>query len=299
MNTSGNASVERKQRAGLPLVIAIVLIASLLPVYAVLDLASYETFPALMPLAQPWTNPVVYAMILAASIFAAATGLILARQFARGEEPRRIWLFFALGWCCWVLGEGLGFFYRAMAEAPEVSLMDLCWTIGYTFFAIVFFLQYRQIYDREKKFHRWHFLMILAGLLLGSAVIAAFVRRHGFGQEMSWLNLYLTIFYPVCDICIGLAAVWLSFVFGRGRWSRPWWGLIAFFFADGIYTWYGLGGWKILSPAADTWLSLFTDVLYISGYLIVGIGFLSMLLLQKYGVPPLQRTSKLKGDPSE
>jgi hypothetical protein len=256
----------------------------------VLDLISYETFSVLIPLVRPWTNTVVYAMILVAAIFAAGSGLVLAAQFGATEAPRRIWGYFSLGWCGWVMGEVLGFFYRAMGQAPEVTLSDLCWTVGYIFFAIAFFLQYRQIYDRKKKFHKGHFLLMFAGLATAAAAIAFLVQRRGFGQEVGWLDLYLTIFYPVCDIAIGLAAVWMSLVFGRGRWSRPWWGLVAFFFADGIYTWYGLGGAALLTPAVDTWLSLFTDMLYIGGYLIVGVACLSMLLLQKYGVPLPQRT---------
>lgn len=282
---------QTKSPAGI-MTIVLTAIGLLLIVYAVLDMASYEYLEALMPLSQPWTVPLIYTLILIASIFAAGAGLALTHQFEPHEPPRRIWLFFSLGWFCWVLGEAAGFVYRAVfEEKPQITFMDLCWVVGYVFFAMALFLQFRLIYGRGRKFGRYHFAAIFAGILALAAVIAAFARWRGFGEDKIWLNLYLIALYPVCDLVIGAAAVWLSLLFGRGRWSRPWWGLIAFFFADGIYTWYGLGGYRILTPAADAWLSLATDIFYIGGYLIVGLACLSLFLTQRSFAPSSKKTT--------
>ncbi len=290
--STNNQSVKNKPSSARLMTTAWTLTALWLAVYIVLDMASYEYIEALLPLSQPWTNPVIYTMILIASLFAAGASLLLTRQFEPQEPPRRVWLFFSLGWCCWVLGEIGGFVYRAVFEQkPQLTFMDLCWVTGYTFFAVAFFLQFRLIYGRGRRIGRYHFAAIFAGILALAAVIAFLARLGGFGKDKIWLNLYLIVLYPTCDLVIGAAAVWLSLLFARGRWSRPWWGLIAFFFADGIYSWYGLGGYQILTPAADAWLSLVTDTFYIGGYLIVGLASLSLFVMQRHGAPALESQS--------
>jgi hypothetical protein len=153
---------------------------------------------------------------------------------------------------------------------------------GYVFFAIALFLQLRQIYARKLKANRYHFGLILLGILLAAAVITILGMQSRPTGLAAWLATYFSIFYPLCDFIFGVAALWLAFVFRRGIWARPWWGLIAFAFADGIYTWYWSGGYEMLTPTADTWLSLFTDTLYISGYVIGALGFLYLVLLHKY-----------------
>jgi hypothetical protein len=264
--------------------ISLILIGILLPIYAMLDLASYDYFEALMPLSRPWTAPVVYVMILVAAIFAAGTGLILTYQFGTKEPPRRIWLFFSLGWCCWALGEAAGFALRAIYpdDYPVLTINHFLWMFGYVFFAITLFLQLRLIYARKVHINRYHFGAILLGLLVIAAVITLVGTQPRPEGLAAWLAAYFGIFYPLCDFIFGVAALWLAFLFGRGIWARPWWGLIAFAFADGISTWYWAGGFEILTPTADTWLSLFTDTLYISGYVLGALGCLYVFLLNKY-----------------
>jgi len=78
-------------------------------------------------------------------------------------------------------------------------------------------------------------------------------------------------------------ALWFGYIFRRGVLGRPWLGLLIFAISDGISSWYWLGGSNLLSPLADSWLSLFTDVLYIGGYLCTAIACLSIFLVLRYG----------------
>jgi hypothetical protein len=251
-------------------------------VFAFLDLVSYQHYESLAVFLRPWTTDATYLLILAASLFAAIMGLLFAHQFQRGEPPRQIWLYFSLGYVFWVAGEIGGFVNRAIyEEIPSLTFNAVFWLSGYLCFAVALFLQYRLIYGRGRRISRYYLVAILIIALGISALISWLVLQANRESHENWLAVYVNILYPVSDIILGLAALWLMLLFSRGNWGRPWWGLIAFFFADGIYTWYNLGGAEHLTPVADTWLSVFTDVCYIGGYLIVGLAFLSLCLSQR------------------
>jgi hypothetical protein len=100
--------------------------------------------------------------------------------------------------------------------------------------------------------------------------------------------VYLAVFYPVCDLLQGAAALWLSVLFGRGRWGRPWWALICFAIADTITTWFWLGGGANLPEGMQKLLYLFSDTFYIGGYLLVALAFLGNYRLHKSNTIPLK-----------
>lgn len=297
MNAPATSRIKKQfVLTGMPL--AYLLVALSLLVFAFLDLVSYEYYESLSAFMQPWTNDAAYLIILAAALFAAVMGLLLTRQFQRAEPPRRIWLYFSLGYVSWLLGEIGGFVNRAVyEEIPTLTLNAIFWIGGYICFTIALFLQYRLVYRLEGRIGRYHFGAILAAMLGLSALVAYLASRTGYESAEGWLAIYVRVFYPVCDIILGLAALWLTLLFRRGNWGRPWWGLIAFFFADGIYTWYNLGGARFLTPLTDTWLSVLTDLAYVGGYLIVGLACLSMFLRQRQQTAPIQAASPTAAPP--
>jgi hypothetical protein len=115
-------------------------------------------------------------------------------------------------------------------------------------------------------------------VLLVTLGLTQWALHAGLGQDQSWFSVYLAIFYPVCDFFIGLAALWLSLLFGRGSWGRPWWALIFFAVADGVNIYLWIGGNKLLSANTASLLGWFSGVIYVGGYLVAMFGFLSILL---------------------
>src|SRR5512139_2171581 len=57
-----------------------------------------------------WDRLSIYLFYPPFALFAAITGTLLVRKFSPGEPPRRIWLWFTLGWWAWVAGELLDTF---------------------------------------------------------------------------------------------------------------------------------------------------------------------------------------------
>jgi hypothetical protein len=134
--------------------------------------------------------------------------------------------------------------------------------------------------------------------LIGSGLAITFgltklTMAAGLGEGISWLALYLAVLYPVFDLTEGGAAVWLSSLFGRGVWGRPWWGLIAFAVADSINIFFWVGENEWLPEPAVAILDLFSNTVYVLGYMLTAIAFLVTYNLIRYG--PGERKTKPLG----
>jgi hypothetical protein len=212
------------------------------------------------------------------ALAAAGMATLVALQYQPGEIPRRIWLTFAIGWWCWVGGEIAGmvydYFYWDTAY-PELTLIDLCWSAGYILFGLALFYQFRAIYAEEEKNSTYLYLTLCAAALILTLGLTYLARRSGLGEDVSAFALYLAILYPVFDLVEGGAALWLFLLFRRGKWGRPWWGLIAFAIADSISIYFWIGGDEALSQKTVDILYLFSDTTYVGAYLIVALAFLS------------------------
>jgi hypothetical protein len=248
---------------------------------AVVILGVYDYIYQYAPLPEYWNQ--VALDLLTASLAGAATvvGVFLIRQFDRGEAPRRVWLWFTMGWGAWFAGEliGAGYDLLAVATYPDFAIYDVCWIAGYFCFGLSLYYQYRLIYSGEKKFNPLFYFGLVAIILLATLGFTQLAIRAGLGEGKSWLAVYLAVLYPVCDVVEGLAAIWLSLLFGRGRWGRPWWSLIAFAVADSIGILRWLGGLDNFSQSTQDYFSLFADTAYNIGYVIVLLAFLSLYFL--------------------
>ena len=212
------------------------------------------------------------------AVAAAGMATLVALQFQPGEAPRRIWLTFAVGWWCWVGGEIAGMIYDYFywdTSYPELTLIDLLWTTGYLFFGLALFYQFQTVYAEQERKSAKLYLALCAAALLLTLGLAYAARRNHLGEGVSNFALYLAILYPVFDLIEGGAALWLFLLFRRGKWGRPWWGLIAFAIADSISIYFWIGGDETLSKQIVQALYLFSDTTYVAGYLIVALAFLS------------------------
>lgn len=233
-------------------------------------------------------NQAIDLLTALSAIAAAALGMLVAGQFQPGEAPRRVWLTFSIGWWCWVAGEIAGMLYDRIywfTDYPELTWIDLCWSLGYFFFALALHYQFQLIYSQGGGLRHSRFAMLVAIGLILTLILTLLAQRAGLGEGISWFALYLAIFYPVFDLACGVAALWLFFLFGRGKWGRPWWGLIAFAVADSINIYFWIGGGASLSQETTDLIYLFSDTVYVAAYLIVALAFLSHYFLLRFGPP--------------
>jgi hypothetical protein len=205
---------------------------------------------------------------------------LLAREFERGEKPRRVWLWFAIGWWAWVAGEVSGLAYDIFnLPYGNLSVFDLFWTIGYLCFGLSLFFQYRNIYSSQKQTGMTYFGIGGIAVLLVTLGFTQWALAAGLGEGLSYFALYLAVFYPVCDLIAGVTALWLAFLFGRGTWGRPWWGLIVFAIADGINIFLWIGGDKVIPEKLANFLDPLSSSIYNGGYIAAMLGFFFILAL--------------------
>ena len=246
-----------------------------------------------------WNDKLIDILTLIPALAAGLLGTLLTLQFARDEPPRRVWFIFTLGWWWWVAGEIGGFVYDAiyyLVDYPELTFIDLCWLMGYFFFGLSLYYQVRLIYRTQENGKTVSYLVLIGFGLALTFGLTELALKAGLGEGISWLALYIAVLYPVFDITEGGAAVWLSFLFGRGVWGRPWWGLIAFAVADSINIFFWIGGEKWLSEQTVILLDTFSNTVYVMGYLLTAIAFLSMYNVIRYG-PRERKTRPIGGAP--
>ena len=219
-------------------------------------------------------------LILIPAVTVAILGTLLTRHFKSSEPPHRIWLTFTLGWWCWVGGELLGLAYDAVywtTDYPELTYIDVAWILGYFFFGLSLYYQFRLIYNWKSQRKSALYLFYVALALIVTYGLMRLALGAGLGEGISLPALYIAVIYPVLDAFAGGAALWLFFLFGRGYLGRPWWGLIAFAIADGINIFFWIGGYNWVSDSTYYLLDLVSAVMYMGGYVITMLAILSAI----------------------
>lgn len=232
-----------------------------------------------------WSNKFLNYIILVPAIGAAIAGTLLARQFEKGESPHRIWQAFSIGMWFWVAGELSGLAYDAIgveALSPDFHLVDVLWLLGYFFLGLSLYYQILLIYGIRNKKSIYLFLGMIVLAFLIAVVLTNLTIKAGQGEGDSWAFLFVTLLYPVLDLIEGATAIWLSLLFRRGQWSRPWWGLILFALTDGIDAFYWSGGYGFIPVMAQNTLDLISLVTYPASYMVAGLALLSNYFLLRY-----------------
>jgi len=233
-----------------------------------------------------WNNEFVSYIILIPAIGAAMAGTLLTRQFKRGEPPQRIWQAFSIGLWFWVAGEISGMVYDAIyikTPAPDFSLVDVFWLLGYFFLGLSLYYQIRLVYGIQKRQDIFLYLGLFVLALLIAAGLTNLTIKSGRSEGYSWIFLFVTVLYPVLDLTEGATAIWLSFLFGRGQWSRPWWGLILFALTDSIDAFSRFGGYDFIPVIAQNALNFISLIVYPASYMIAGLALLSNYFILRYG----------------
>jgi hypothetical protein len=220
------------------------------------------------------------------AVGAAVAGTLVTGQFEEGETPYRIWRAFTTGLWFWVAGEVSGMIYNAIyfdKDFPDLALTDLFWLIGYFYLGLSLYYQFRLVYGSHGRKGRLLYLGLFALALLVTAGLTTLAIRLGMGEGYAWIVLFITVLYPVFDLTEGTLAIRLSYLFRRGQWSRPWWGLILFALADSIDSFYWLGGYEFISVTAQSILNFISLVAYPASYMVAGLALLSNYYILYYG----------------
>ncbi len=246
----------------------------------------YYTEPLSQVLSPYWNDNLMDVLILIPAVGAAIAGIMVTRQFEKSETPYHIWQAFTIGLWFWVAGEVSGMVYDAIywdATYPDFRVVDIFWLLGYFFLGLSLYYQLRLVYGAQNRRGRRLYLGLFALALLVTAGLTNLAAKAGLGEGSAWIILFISVLYPVFDLTEGAIAIWLSFLFGRGQWSRPWWGLILFALADSVNTFYWLGGYDFIPAMAQSALDTISLVAYPASYMVAGLALLSNYFILYYG----------------
>ena len=252
----------------------------------ILVIWTYYAEPLAEAVSPFWNDKLLDILILIPAIGAAIAGTLVMRQFGAGEQPHRVWQAFAIGLWFWVGGEISGIVYDAIyidTPYPDFRLVDIFWLLGYFYLGLSLYYQARLVYGAQKRKGRLLYMGLVGLAFLVSAGLTQLASKAGLGGESAWVILFITVLYPVFDLTEGTIAIWLSFLFGRGQWSRPWWGLILFALADSVNTFYWLGGYDLIPPAAQSAMDFVSLAAYPASYMVAGLALLSNYFILQYG----------------
>jgi hypothetical protein len=252
----------------------------------ILVIWTYYAEPLAEAVSPFWNDKLLDILILIPAIGAAIAGTLVMRQFGAGEQPHRVWQAFAIGLWFWVGGEISGIVYDAIyidTPYPDFRLVDIFWLLGYFYLGLSLYYQARLVYGAQKRKGRLLYMGLVGLAFLVAAGLTQLASKAGLGGESAWVILFITVLYPVFDLTEGTIAIWLSFLFGRGQWSRPWWGLILFALADSVNTFYWLGGYDLIPPAAQSAMDFVSLTAYPASYMVAGLALLSNYFILQYG----------------
>ena len=246
----------------------------------------FFTEPLSQSLSPFWNDKLIDVLVFIPAVGAALAATLLTRQFEKGEVPYRIWQAFAIGLWFWVAGEISGMIYDAIywdTVYPDLRLTDMFWLLGYFFLGLSLFYQLRLVYGAQNSKGRRLYLGLFALALLITAWLTNLAAKTGLGEGSAWIILFITVLYPVFDLTEGATAIWISFLFGRGQWSRPWLGLILFALSDSVNTFYWLGGYDFIPVMAQDVLNFLSVISYPASYMVAGLALLSNYFILRYG----------------
>ncbi|MBK9600880.1 MAG: hypothetical protein IPO36_03415 [Anaerolineales bacterium] len=252
----------------------------------ILVIWTYYAEPLAEAVSPFWNDKLLDILILIPAIGAAIAGTLVMRQFGAGEQPHRVWQAFAIGLWFWVGGEISGIVYDAIyidTPYPDFRLVDIFWLLGYFYLGLSLYYQARLVYGAQKRKGRLLYMGLVGLAFLVAAGLTQLASKAGLGGESAWVILFITVLYPVFDLTEGTIAIWLSFLFGRGQWSRPWWGLILFALADSVNTFYWLGGYDLIPAAAQSAMDFVSLAAYPASYMVAGLALLSNYFILQYG----------------
>jgi hypothetical protein len=223
-------------------------------------------------------------LTVTASLFSAVCATLVWKMYEETDAPRRIWGYFAFGLWIWVLGETTWSYWNLTLPNGEVpvGVPDVFWVSAYYFLGQALLSQYQILVRPTQAELRSRVITSLLFLAISFALV--FGVLEWFSLSSSVGDTLVNAFYPAGDLTLALSAIWLTRHFQGGALGRPWIGLLVFTFSDLLYAWLQLSGAYAWSLAQGNLVSGFSDIVYFSAYLVLGIGSFSQWLFLKYGL---------------
>lgn len=230
------------------------------------------------PFTEPLNNNILTIISAAASLPAALFAALVFLEYHPLDQPRKMWQGVTIAIWMWFASEIIwAFIYLAFEESPGASLADLGWFLGYPVFSIAIYHQLVLLQPARRALIRNIILAVWAALLVIPLVAVLIVGDFHFGN-------YVSYFYPLADIALGVAGLWFVRLFRGSMLTRPWLGMIFFSFSDVFYAASVQTGVYDWSASNKMILSLFVDTNYIFAYLLIALGFLENWSLIRFGL---------------
>jgi hypothetical protein len=180
--------------------------------------------------------------LLAIAAFIPAAAGLLRHGVNAKDRLSIVWLGYSLGVLFWFLGESTWAVYALWYSIPSPfpSVADGFWLAGYVplMCAIVMMASpFRDFFSSKKMLTVNLAVFALAGLLLAVLIPSTYVSWNG----GSFLELAISLAYPLLDVALLVVALPILFLFSKGRFWRPFLfitiGLLLTFMADILFTW--------------------------------------------------------------
>ena len=251
---------------------------------ALIFLVIYSILYVSQPFSDVWNTILSNLFLIVAASLTALVGTWIWNHYETSDAPRRVWSTFAIGLWLWAVAELIwGYLNVSHGEVSE-GISDVFWISAYLFFAQALLTQYR-ILAHPTAGELWRRILIAILLFLALYLLIYGLLASSLDVS-SRFGAAINSFYPAADLLLVLVALWLSRRFRGGIFSRPWLGLLAFSFADLLYAWIEISGLYSWSVNQANLLSTISDIVYLSAYLILGLGLLSQWVFLKYGLRP-------------
>lgn len=236
--------------------------------FAVVFLAGYIWIYQFEPFSEEWNNILVYLADPISSLLAAIGVTAVLTCYTKSDKPYAVWWFFALGAWFWFAAESYYSYVSYISgEAPAIGPADGLWFIGYGLVSLAMYYQYQVIQKINHGILKLIGIWVLLILLTPVLVLVI-------GVEVNADNV-VAYLYPVLDFAICLVSLRIYMVFGGGKLSRPWVGLLVLGISDAL--------WAALVAYQPDQSSIISDASYVAAYLILAIGFLRQFLLMRLG----------------
>jgi len=256
--------------------LAIIAAVGLVLVYAVIYFGG--------PFSPSINNLLADILTVTASMFSAVSATLIWTMYEKSDAPRRVWSNFALGLWLWVIGESIWSYLNLTLPNGDVPVgaPDIFWVIAYYFLGRALLLQYQiLVHPTASELKR---RVISSGLFFGILFVIIFGALEWLALSSSIVDTLVNAFYPAGDLTLALAAIWLTRNFQGGILGRPWIGILVFTFTDLMYAWLQLSGAYAWSLDRGNFVSGFSDIVYFSAYLVLGLVSISQWLFLKYGL---------------
>jgi hypothetical protein len=262
-------------------------------IYAFLLLVSYAILYYYEPFGD-FSRLLLDSITILAALTSAVILSLIVTFFQPGEPPRQIWIYFALALWMWTIGEVVwGGYDLLLGEVPDTTFADLFFFIGYLFFTLALASQYRLVLFLPGRKIFWVAAGIWLATIAATLLVMVVLKSQAFASE------FITYFYPIGDLAVGVAALILVVTFRGGTLARPWLSLLAFVLSDSLYLWAttnNMYAWQSFGEGAGPqWITLFIDMVYLMAYIIMGWGVFQQYLLLRFGVAIAERDTKLTG----